>query len=222
MTNPSSNPPKPKRGAPYGNKNRQRHGRYARPPQSAQSSPSAPPTASPAGSASPGESPSPDRRLTLNQEISYLRAYMIRAAIVGAATFEPGLTSDVLRALSHAATSLTRLIHTENWLTQASGAQVQTDNFSRAYNSLQKVSERVLESLPRRASPPPALDPQDEDDSPDPLQKLTRELGIDPDSLFASDTDSDPDFPAPAPKLPADSPDHTSDVLSRLDRLTRN
>jgi len=223
----TSSSPKPKRGAPYGNKNRQRHGRYAQPPHAAPSSPSAPPTASPAGSLSPGASPSPANRLTLTQEISYLRAYMIRTAIVGAATFEPGLTSDVLRALSHAATSLTRLIHTENWLTQTSGAQIQTDDFPRAFLNLHKVSKQILASLPHASPPRPNPDPDSQEDDPSPsglLQKLALDLGIDLDSLFEGELTNETAnaFPVPAPKLPADSPDHASDLLSRLDRLSRN
>jgi hypothetical protein len=208
--------PKPKLGAPYGNKNRQSHGRYTRQPLSIPTNPSLPQADLPP-SASPGEA-LPAKRLTLTQEISYLRAYILRTAIIGAATYDIELTKGVLHALSLANTALTRLIHTENWLSQTSGAQVQIDDLPCTFNRLQKISMQVLESLPRRFSPSTALDPQ-EDKPPvsSLLKNLAHDLGIDLNNDLAA-----ADFPAPAPKLPTDSSDHASDIHSSLDRLTRN
>ncbi len=173
---------KPRRGAPYGNKNRQSHGRYARQPLPLPTDPSLPPVDPPAAgppAAAPGGAP-PAKRLTLTQEISYLRAYILRAALIGAATCDIELTKDMLRALSLANTALTRLVHTENWLSQASGAQVQIDDLSRTFDSLQSISHQVLESMPRRFSRSTALDSQEDAPSVDCLlKKLAHDLGID-------------------------------------------
>jgi hypothetical protein len=208
MPNPSS--PKPKRGAPLGNKNRQRHGFYARRP-----------AADPVGAldatpdATPAAPPPPGRRLSLDLEISYLRAHILRTAIIGATTVDLKLSLDLLHALSFASTALTRLIHTENWLSQTTGAQVQIDGMNKAIDSLQGVSESIMASRPHR-SPSPAVDL---DAGQTRLADRLKELGIDlpaglldayPGSLPAP-LDRDLDYPAPGPKLPADSPDHAPD-----------
>ena len=141
---------KPKRGAPYGNKNRQRHGRYARPPLDTTSPVDSPSTAgddAPAGNPSPVGDSSPASRLSLVQEISYLRAYMLRAAIIGAASSDLERNKDVLRILSLAATALTRLVHTENWLSQASGIHVQRDELPAILARMESINQKVLAGL---------------------------------------------------------------------------
>ena len=114
---PSETPPslpQRKRGAPLGNKNRFVHGAYARRPDAVQEPESA--------------SASPPNRLSLANEIAILRAYILRTAIVGAATLDFEQTQKLLHTLSLAATALTRLIQTEAWLSQAAGTQVQRDS----------------------------------------------------------------------------------------------
>lgn len=121
-----------KPGAPTGNKNRYLHGRYARRPD--------PP--SDLEPASPSTS-----RLTLAEEIAYLRAYMHRTAMIGATTDNLDHTQEVLHTLSHAATALSRLVHTENWLSQASGIHVQRDELPAILARMESINKKVLAGL---------------------------------------------------------------------------
>ena len=164
MTSPTPTP-KPKRGAPYGNKNRQRHGRYAHPPLNA-----ATPTGaiSLSSAPSPTGDPAPPNRLTLTSEISYLRAHMLRAAIIAASTSNVAETKDMLRTLCLAATTLTRLIQTENWLSQTTGAQVQIDDRPSAIKHLQRVFTAAHPpKQPRLASAGDQQDDQDDEQEDD-------------------------------------------------------
>jgi hypothetical protein len=126
-----SSPHTRKPGAPTGNKNRYLHGRYARRPD-------------PSSDLEPASPPS---RLTLTEEIAYLRAYIFRTAMIGATTADLDHTQEVLRTLSLAATALSRLVHTENWLSQASGIHVQRDELPAILARMESINKKVLAGL---------------------------------------------------------------------------
>jgi hypothetical protein len=125
---PSETPPslpKRKRGAPLGNKNRYVHGAYARRPAPAPAH------------------PSPPDRLSLSYDIGILRAYLHRTAMLGVLTCDLEQTQELLHTLSLAATALTRLIHTEAWLRQAIGDQVQPDSLPRIFSCMDTMTQCI-------------------------------------------------------------------------------
>ena len=138
MTTPS---PTPKRrpGAPRGNKNRYLHGRYARQPKLA------PPAASAANS--------PSARLTLADDIAYLRAYMQNTALLGTLTRGLGSSRETLHTLSLGANALARLVHTENWLSQTPEAQAQLDELPSVLEHMERFQEFVGRTLRPRPEP---------------------------------------------------------------------
>jgi hypothetical protein len=180
-TDPSS-PLTRKPGAPTGNKNRYLHGRYARRPD---------PALDP-------EQASPPSRLTLAEEIAYLRAYMHRTAMIGATTANLDYTQEVLHTLSLAATALSRLIHTENWLSQASGIHVQRDELPAILARMESLNKKVLAGL---QSIRPRLTASN-------LEQVAAQV-----DTFLAESTRDPAFIAPPP-----SPDSaSSDSLPSLD-----
>ena len=186
---PSETPPslpKRKRGAPLGNKNRYVHGAYARRPAPAP------------------ENESPSDRLSLTHEIGLLRAYLHRTAMLGALNFDLEQTLEILHALSLAATALTRLIHTEAWLRQTTGDQVQPNSLPSVLSSMDTMARKVLNldsepsgDQPSASQPAPAeaeVDPQ--------LDALLKKIGLDP-ALLASALPLNPDPQRPpAPPHP--------------------
>ena len=137
--------PTPKRrpGAPRGNKNRYLHGRYARQskPAPAVNPPAAPESAPPSDDASP-----PDR-LTLADDIAYLRAYIQRTALIGTLTHDLDHSREVLHTLSLGATALARLVHTENWLSQSTDLQAQFDELPSIFEHMEWFREQVCRTL---------------------------------------------------------------------------
>src|SRR5512139_2915098 len=93
-----------KRGAPLGNQNRRIHGNYARQPAPNSGLPIIP------------------NRLTLDQEISILRAYIQRIALAGAAYADLASNVSTLRAISVAAVALSRLVQAGGWLNSSTRA----------------------------------------------------------------------------------------------------
>lgn len=181
--------PKPKRGAPLGNKNRFVHGAYARRPE---------PAPEP-------ENPSPLGRLSLVNEIAILRVFILRTAVAGNIHLNLEQIQKLLHNLSLAATALTRLVQTEAYLSQATGSQVQTDNipwldcFITALNTNSHASKSASLASPEDESAdtePPVADPAGTDDQ---LQFLLEQTGLDPD-LIASVL---PIYSTPGPKLPS-------------------
>jgi len=180
--------PKPKRGAPLGNKNRFVHGAYARRPEPAPDPDSAPTY--------------PSDRLSLVNEIAILRAYILRTALVGAITLNLDQTQKLLHTLSLAATSLTRLIQTEAYLSQAAGTQVQADNFPWMNTILLELTNSILPSKPvspedeAADSESPDAEPADIDPQ---MPSLLEQTGLDP----ASVASFLPICSNPGPKLPS-------------------
>jgi hypothetical protein len=128
-----------KRGAPLGNRNALRHGAYAR------RQPLPPPGA--ASESAP--------RLSLAKEISYLRFYFFSLAFSAVHEADPSRIAAVVRTLSIAATALTRLIQTESWLAQTTGAQVQQDGLASALAQL----DSFVQKSRRVGGDPDALEP---------------------------------------------------------------
>jgi hypothetical protein len=144
--NPLPKPPttkfKRKPGAPKGNRNALRHGAYARP--------------SPPDQTSTTTETSPPKRLSITREISLLRAYFIRYALIGAS--EPSLdrTGEILCKLSIGATALARLIKIEESLFQSTGLQVQPDNLQTAMQNLDLMHHMLAD----KSSPEPESLPE--------------------------------------------------------------
>ena len=192
---PSETPPslpQRKRGAPLGNKNRFVHGAYARRPDPAP------------------DAESPPDRLSLTNEIAILRAYILRTAIVGAATLDFEQTQKLLHILSLAATALTRLIQTEAWLSQATGTQVQRDSLPWISSIITNLTQSIhCPGAEPSASPEADAEPAAADDaiavaaaSDARLDNWLEKACLDP-ALFESVL---PIYSDPGPKLPAAPP----------------
>ena len=121
-----------KRGAPLGNHNALRHGAYARRLPAPQP-----------GQSTVMTSEKPNKQLSLVREVSYLRAYFFRLALLGIKDADPARINVTVRSLSIAATAITRLIQTGNWLLQASGSQVQYDRIGIAFQDMREFDERL-------------------------------------------------------------------------------
>ena len=135
--------PKPRPRAPRGNKNRYLHGRYARQPK----------PAPPAASAPASAADSPSARLTLADDIAYLRAYMQNTALLGTLPRGLGSSRETLHTLSLGANALARLVHTENWLSQTPEAQAQLDELPSVLEHMERFQEFVGRTLRPRPEP---------------------------------------------------------------------
>ncbi len=150
---PFCRPAPKKRGAPLGNKNALRHGAYARrtPPLPPVEAPS--PTA-PADPPPPSEDENRRYPLSLNLDIATLRAWYFYYALAGAAARKPEEAAVFVRTLSIAATAITRLIQTQNYLYRLPQDQVPLnliDDVLDVFNADLKKSNTV-------PPPPPVIE----------------------------------------------------------------